>query len=68
MRVFQIEDDWGFDNLKLSERPEPVVGRGQVIVEMSMASLNARDLIVPERGYGRATGDLPLIPVLRELL
>ncbi len=63
MRVFQIEDDWGFDNLKLSERPEPVVGRGQVIVEMSMASLNARDLIVPERGYGRATGELPLIPV-----
>jgi len=28
-----------------------------------MASLNARDLIVPERGYGRATGELPLIPV-----
>ncbi len=27
------------------------------------ASLNARDLIVPLRGYGRATGELPLIPV-----
>jgi NADPH:quinone reductase-like Zn-dependent oxidoreductase len=63
MRVFQIEGDWGFDNLKLSQRAEPVCGPGQVIVAMRMASLNARDLIVPERGYGRATGELPLIPV-----
>lgn len=63
MRVFQIEGDWGFDNLKLSERPDPVCGNGQVVVKMRYASLNARDLIVPERGYGRATGELPLIPV-----
>lgn len=63
MRVFQIEGEWGFDNLKLSTRPEPVCGAGQVVVKMRMASLNARDLIVPERGYGRATGELPLIPV-----
>lgn len=63
MRVFQIEGEWGFDNLKLSTRPEPVCGPGQVLIKMRMASLNARDLIVPERGYGRATGELPLIPV-----
>ncbi|MEP3687709.1 MAG: NAD(P)-dependent alcohol dehydrogenase [Sulfitobacter dubius] len=63
MRVFQIEGDWGFDNLTLTERDEPSCGPGQVIVEMRVASLNSRDLIVPERGYGRATGELPLIPV-----
>lgn len=63
MRVFQIEGDWGFENLRLAERPEPKAGPGQVVVRMRMASLNARDLIVPERGYGRATGELPLIPV-----
>lgn len=63
MRVFQIENDWGFDNLRLSERPRPVPAPGEVLVAMRMASLNARDLIVPERGYGRATGELPLIPV-----
>jgi NADPH:quinone reductase-like Zn-dependent oxidoreductase len=63
MRVFQIEGDWGFDNLRLSERPEPKAGPGQVVIAMRMASLNSRDLIVPERGYGRATGELPLIPV-----
>ncbi|OED48738.1 NADPH:quinone oxidoreductase [Rhodobacteraceae bacterium (ex Bugula neritina AB1)] len=63
MRVFQIEGDWGFDNLNLSERPEPKPGPGDVVIRMRMASLNARDLIVPERGYGRATGELPLIPI-----
>lgn len=63
MRVFQIEGDWGFDNLNLSTRRKPKPAAGEVVVEMSMASLNSRDLIVPERGYGRATGELPLIPV-----
>jgi NADPH:quinone reductase-like Zn-dependent oxidoreductase len=63
MRVFQIEGDWGLDNLKLSERPDPVPRDDQVLIRMHAASLNARDLIVPNRGYGRATGELPLIPV-----
>ncbi|MEM1079410.1 MAG: NAD(P)-dependent alcohol dehydrogenase [Pseudomonadota bacterium] len=63
MRVFQIEGDWGFDSLTLAERPEPTPGPGEVLLAMRMASLNARDLIVPERGYGRATGELPLIPI-----
>lgn len=63
MRVFQIEGDWGFDNLRLAERPKPEPGPGEVLIAMRMASLNARDLIVPVRGYGRATGELPLIPV-----
>jgi NADPH:quinone reductase-like Zn-dependent oxidoreductase len=63
MRVFQIEGDWGLGNLRLASRPQPEPGPGQVLVQMRMAALNARDLIVPERGYGRATGELPLIPV-----
>lgn len=63
MRVFQIEDDWGMDHLKISSRPEPKVGPEQVLLKMKASSLNFRDLLVPERGYGRATGTLPLIPV-----
>ena len=63
MRVFQIQDDWGINNLKLAERAAPEPGPGQVLIAMRAASLNSRDLIVPERGYGRATGELPLIPV-----
>jgi NADPH:quinone reductase-like Zn-dependent oxidoreductase len=63
MRVFQIEGGWGIDHLKRAARPKPTPAPGQVLIAMRMASLNARDLIVPERGYGRATGELPLIPV-----
>lgn len=63
MRVFQIEGDWGMDNLKLSQRPEPVAGPGQVLVRIKASSLNYRDLVVPDRGYGNHTGNLPLVPV-----
>ena len=63
MRVFQIEGEWGMDHLKLSTRPEPVAGPGQVLVRMKASSLNFRDLVVPERGYGSYTGTLPLIPI-----
>src|SRR5512143_1799717 len=63
MRVFQIEGDWGMDHLRLSVRPEPAPGPGEVVVRMKASSLNYRDLVVPERGYGRYTGTLPLIPV-----
>ncbi|MFY8085987.1 MAG: zinc-dependent alcohol dehydrogenase family protein [Rubrivivax sp.] len=63
MRVFQIEGEWGMDHLRLSTRPEPQAGPGQVVVQMKASSLNYRDLVVPNRGYGSHTGTLPLIPV-----
>ncbi len=63
MRVFQIQDDWGFDHLRLAQRPDPKPGPGQVLLRMKAASLNWRDLVVPNRGYGSFTGELPLIPV-----
>ncbi|MCA3181142.1 MAG: NAD(P)-dependent alcohol dehydrogenase [Burkholderiaceae bacterium] len=63
MRVFQIEGGWGFDHLRLSTRPDPRPGPGQVLLRMKAASLNYRDLVVPDRGYGQYTGTLPLIPI-----
>ena len=63
MRVFQIEGEWGMDHLKLSTRPEPKAGPGEVVVKMAASSLNFRDLLVPKRGYGSYTGTLPLIPL-----
>lgn len=63
MKVFQIQDDWGFHNLKLATRPDPRPGPGEVMLRMRAASLNYRDLVVPERGYGQYTGTLPLIPL-----
>ncbi len=63
MRVFQIEGDWGIQNLKISTRPDPRPGPGQVLLRMCASSINYRDPIVPERAYGSQSGDLPLIPV-----
>jgi NADPH:quinone reductase-like Zn-dependent oxidoreductase len=63
MRVFQIQDDWGMDHLQLATRPDPTPGPGQVLLRMKAASLNYRDLVVPNRGYGSFTGTLPLIPI-----
>ena len=63
MRAYQIQGDWGFNNISLVQLDEPTPGPNDVVIKMSAAALNARDLIVPERGYGRATGNLPLIPI-----
>ncbi len=63
MRVFQIQDDWGFDHLKLATRDVPEPGPHEVLLKMKASSLNFRDLVVPDRGYGRKTGELPLIPI-----
>ncbi len=63
MKVFEIRDAWGFDHLQLGTRPDPRPGPGEVLLRMKAASLNYRDLVVPNRGYGAFTGNLPLIPL-----
>jgi NADPH:quinone reductase-like Zn-dependent oxidoreductase len=63
MKVFEIRDDWGFDHLQPGTRPDPRPEPGQVLLRMKAASLNFRDLVVPNRGYGAFTGNLPLIPI-----
>jgi NADPH:quinone reductase-like Zn-dependent oxidoreductase len=63
MKVFQIQDDWGIENLKLATRPDPKPGPGQVLLRMRAASINYRDLFTLNRGYGSFTGTLPLIPL-----
>ncbi len=63
MRVFQIQGEWGMDHLQVGVRDDPTPGPGQVLLRMKAASLNYRDLVVPNRGYGSFTGNLPLIPL-----
>jgi NADPH:quinone reductase-like Zn-dependent oxidoreductase len=63
MKVFEIRGEWDFDHLQLGERPDPKPGPGEVLLKMKAASLNFRDLVVPNRGYGAFTGNLPLIPL-----
>jgi len=63
MRVFQIEGDWGIDHLRVSVRPDPHRDPARCWCGMKASSLNYRDLVVPDRGYGSHTGTLPLIPL-----
>ena len=63
MKVFELRDDWGLDHLHLGERPRPEPGPGQVVVAMGAASLNYRDHVMMDQGYGRRSGELPLIPI-----
>lgn len=63
MKVFQIQDDWSMDHLKIAERDQPEPGPGEVLLQVKAASINYRDLLVPLRGYGSFTGTLPLVPI-----
>jgi len=62
VRAWQLER-WSVDSLRIVDRPRPSPGPGQVLLRMKAASLNYRDLVVPRRGYGPQTGELPLVPV-----
>lgn len=61
MKVFQVESEWNREHLRLSSRPDPQPGAGEVRVAMRAAALNYRDLLVPQRGYGSRMQTLPLI-------
>lgn len=63
MRVQEIAGDWGLEHVKAATRPDPQPRRGEVLLKMRASSLNYRDLVVLNRGYGRQTGTLPLVPL-----
>jgi NADPH:quinone reductase-like Zn-dependent oxidoreductase len=61
MKAFVIADQFGIDALKLTERPDPTPGHGQVVVKVKAVSLNYRDLLTVTQG-GMRNLRLPLIP------
>ncbi|MCP5368899.1 MAG: NAD(P)-dependent alcohol dehydrogenase [Hyphomicrobiales bacterium] len=61
MKVWELKEAFGLDNLKLAQRADPRPGPGQVVVAMRAASINFRDLVVIKGGYGRNI-KTPLIP------
>jgi NADPH:quinone reductase-like Zn-dependent oxidoreductase len=63
MRVMEMRDDWGLEHIKPGTRPERALGPGDVLIKMAAASLNYRDFVMTQRGYGAHSGQLPLIPV-----
>jgi NADPH:quinone reductase-like Zn-dependent oxidoreductase len=62
MKAMELRD-WNVDSIVLAERPKPAPGPGQVLIKMQAASLNFRDTVMAKRGYGRRSGNVPLVLV-----
>jgi NADPH:quinone reductase-like Zn-dependent oxidoreductase len=62
MKVYEIRDGFGLEALRLAERPSPVPGPRDVLVQMRAVSLNYRDLLVV-KGLYNPKMPLPRIPV-----
>lgn len=60
MKVWEIQGDYGVENLQIVEKPDPQPGPGQIVVAMKAASLNYRDLATVKAMGGRHP--LPLTP------
>lgn len=60
MKAMELRD-WTVDSIVLAERPKPAPGPGQVLIRMQAASLNFRDTVMAKRGYGRRSGNVPLV-------
>lgn len=62
MKVYEIQGEFGLEQLKVAERPVPIPGSGEVRIKMRAASLNARDLGVVN-GFYNSNLNKSLIPV-----
>jgi NADPH:quinone reductase-like Zn-dependent oxidoreductase len=63
MKVMEMREAWGLDHIVPGTRPDPgALGPGEVLIRFEAASLNYRDLVMAEHGYGRM-GALPFIPL-----
>jgi NADPH:quinone reductase-like Zn-dependent oxidoreductase len=62
MKAYEIGAQNGLESLILADRPDPLPSAGEVIVRVSAASLNYRDLMLMSGGYGprRPENHIPL--------
>lgn len=61
MRLIELRDAFGIENLHIGERKTPAPRRGEVLLKMRAASLNYRDLLMV-LGHYNPKQLLPLIP------
>jgi NADPH:quinone reductase-like Zn-dependent oxidoreductase len=61
MKVWELQGGFGLDALRMTDRPEPAPGHGQVVVGVRAVSLNYRDLLMV-RGQYNPRLRLPLVP------
>jgi len=62
VKTYELHPGFGFDNLKIADRPAPTPGPGQIVVNMRAWSLNYRDLLVVTGQYNPKL-KLPLVPL-----
>lgn len=62
MRAFELQPGFGFENLKIVERPAPHPGPGQVLIDLRAWSLNYRDLLIT-LGHYNPKMKLPIVPL-----
>lgn len=62
MKVIEIRDGFGFESLKVTDRPDPAPGPRQVVLKMQAFSVNYRDLLVVN-GVGRWRPPVPRVPL-----
>jgi NADPH:quinone reductase-like Zn-dependent oxidoreductase len=63
MKQWQITDEWSFAGLKPTEASVPEPGPGELLLRIKAVSLNYRDHLMVTGGYGRMSGELPLVPL-----
>jgi NADPH:quinone reductase-like Zn-dependent oxidoreductase len=62
LKCYEIQGPNGIDGLALVDRPVPKPGAGEVLVRLTAATLNYRDLLTVKGGYG-SRQKFPLVPV-----
>lgn len=64
MRAYEIrQGSRGLDGLRMVEKPEPVPGRGQILVRVRAVSLNYRDTLVVSGAYFGGSVSRDTIPL-----
>ena len=61
MKVHEIQNAFGIDNLSIADRGDPKPGPGQVVMKVHAVSINYRDLMTVQ-GFYNPKQPLPLIP------
>lgn len=62
MKVWELQGPKGADEMRLVDKPVPIPADGQVLVKLTAATVNYRDLITVKGGYG-SRQNFPLIPL-----
>jgi NADPH:quinone reductase-like Zn-dependent oxidoreductase len=63
MRVMQVEGQWGLKNIRRATRPKPRPRADEILVQIGAVSINPRDRVMVDGGYGQRGGQLPLVPL-----